>query len=159
MCTLSSTTHATNNKQNSENSDDEKTKEMLVVQRKLEELYSSHDFRNYVKVDLFRRLWDGEAKRVVLSGFPGAGKTTLLARMAYEWANGWLWRDKFDVVVVLTAGQTLEQKLLLSCSLPERTVAEFAVWAKNNCERVLWLLDGWNEVKEEHMRFAIAAIG
>ncbi len=37
-----------------------------------------------------------EPKRLLVLGRAGIGKTTLCRRLAYQWATGELWRDRYD---------------------------------------------------------------
>lgn len=98
----------------------------VVVQKKLEEFYGSEQFPGLIRME---QPWDG--KRVLVFGKPGVGKTTHLKRLAFEWARLGLWRGKFDAVVLLKGGQTLE-KVLASLLVPKATAAEFAKWCKQS---------------------------
>jgi ankyrin repeat protein len=92
-------------------------------------------------------MWmDGHLRQMVLSG------VTPLKRMAFEWAEQGLWRDRFDVVVFLDLRQVPEAKRgaledLLSCfDLNNDAVLLLHRWCVRNAGRVLWMLDGWNEI-------------
>jgi hypothetical protein len=99
------------------------------------------------------KIWnDKERRRVVVQGAAGAGKTTLLRWIAHEWAKGALWKEQFDAVVFLKLRNVrkddLMENVLLSGlgwnEMMRCAVREFLKWT--NEHRVLWLLDGWDEI-------------
>jgi ankyrin repeat protein len=109
--------------------------------------------------DDFKDLETGEKRtrrRVAFQGEAGAGKTTLLTRLAHEWANGALWNDAFQAVILIplrnAIGATSMDELLLQGVFDGNTewnadVGVFLKWCKRFKSRVLWILDGWDEVQ------------
>lgn len=92
----------------------------------------------------------GEGQRVLLKGPAGSGKTTLLKYIAFEWAHGRLWKDKFDLVVrIRLKNSTMRSGFLLDCLVEELFGDEAMI---NNFRsvmdkgRTLWLIDGWDEI-------------
>jgi ankyrin repeat protein/serine/threonine protein kinase len=120
-----------------------------------------------------KKIWEGEkkslleqpapirkdVKRVLIQGDAGAGKTTLLKHLTHEWACGRLWNDRFDVVVCVRLREvpekmrtTLEDVLVWGWMGGQEERREevklFVKWCgcEENAKRVLWVLDGWDEV-------------
>ncbi len=103
-------------------------------------------------------LWSNGFACVGIEGDAGAGKTTFLQKLAHDWAIGdFMWKDKFDIVVVarlrLVSGesQTMEEIMLRCVFRGDRSwthdVRSFLAWCKaGGRSRVLWLLDGWDEI-------------
>ncbi len=106
------------------------------------------------KVEL-PKIWDEKSRRrVVVQGAAGAGKTTLLRWIAFEWSRGLLWKDRFEAVVFLklrnvdkkakTLVDVMVSGMLNGDRQMEGVVRDFLAWTKKH--RVLWLMDGWDEI-------------
>lgn len=103
---------------------------------------------------------DAETKRVVAQGAAGMGKSTLMKHICQRWALGEsapvgpdLWNPDFDAVILIELAlhrpALLHSKSwidFLQCVLPDEIDAKALwQWAKPN-DRVLWILDGIDEV-------------
>jgi hypothetical protein len=105
------------------------------------------------------QVWEKNRERIMVQGEAGAGKTTLLTLLAHNWSEKQLWRHKFDVVVFMRLRDVplelqkspllldlLSGVLLRDLNLERLEVLLFLKWCLVYADRVLWLLDGWDEV-------------
>jgi hypothetical protein len=101
-------------------------------------------------------LWNSNKRKIyVVQGKAGAGKTTLLKWLAYQWSIGELWSGVFEAVIHielrdLSNFKSLEKMLLDGVfnnnSSKKGIISEFLEKCESGA-RVLWILDGWDEVK------------
>lgn len=90
------------------------------------------------------------SKRVMFVGEAGVGKTTLCAKIAHDWATGQGFKNiKLLLFILLcemkdhkSLGEIVKERLSDSFDVKERQIDEYA---RTNPERVLILLDGWDE--------------
>jgi ankyrin repeat protein len=103
------------------------------------------------KVSL-KNVWEMKSTRLVAQGRAGAGKSTLLKWIAYQWSIGSLWQE-FDVVIHVIL-RDLAQFVQFE-SLEEMVVTAWG-WKMDTAmvtklleskAKILWLLDGWDEVQ------------
>jgi hypothetical protein len=122
---------------------------------------------------------DPAPKRISIQGSAGTGKTTLCRYLAYKWAIGEIWHNQFDVVIYLPLREFvfcydkgteyrkrgIEGILKGNWTSMDLTGAvddfgkfliqereKTALWEhyEKNPEKVLFLLDGYDEVREQH---------
>ena len=122
------------------------------------EIARVRDDGSEANVDLAHIVED-QKKRTVLTGQPGSGKTGILMRIAALWANGELWTDMFDVVVLfqlrhvdVAKCNSLRELIVAGCFAHDddghgKDVQAFLKWCPDNAYRVLWLIDGCDEVQ------------
>ncbi|MBA3238883.1 MAG: NACHT domain-containing protein [Parachlamydiaceae bacterium] len=103
---------------------------------------------------------DNGNKRLLVLGRAGIGKSILCQYIAHEWAEGKLWKEKFDAVFWVPlrklqhahAAETVSTFLFRLCcqKKSENLYAnDVADYLKQNAERVLFILDGLDEVALE----------
>ena len=133
----------------------------------LEDLYARlYDFPPpYAKspeigvADIFRSSRKGEDSMVLLCGSRGIGKTLFCLQLARDWANGAM-PSKFPIfeLVLLLKCKDMEGHImdaiseqLLPRNLEDKTRENFLkfIGDASNQERILIILDGWNELPEE----------
>lgn len=136
---------------------------------KMKELFSANAVGEDVQLALggdetfveLPSLWNqDDLFRVGIEGDAGAGKTTLFQKLAHDWATrAFVWHKKFDVVVLARLrllsreefrNQTMEEVMLQCVFRGDNSwandVRAFLRWCKTDEARVLWLLDGWDEI-------------
>jgi serine/threonine protein kinase len=89
-----------------------------------------------------------KCKRFVIQGKAGAGKTTLLKWMAYQWAIGKLWQD-FVLVVHMELKELPNFEnldVILQHATKVNTIPKIAEGLKESKAKILWLMDGWDEI-------------
>ena len=133
----------------------------------LEDLYARlYDFTPpYAKspeigvADIFSSSRKGEDSRLLLCGHAGIGKTFFCLQLAREWANGAM-PSKFPIfeLVLLLKCKDIEGHImdaiseqLLPRNLEDKTRENFLkfIGDASNQERILIILDGWNELPDE----------
>ncbi|XP_072015323.1 NLR family CARD domain-containing protein 4-like [Amphiura filiformis] len=93
---------------------------------------------------------EGLAKRVVLKGEVGIGKSTLLCKLAYDWATGSTAPlNKFQLVFLLQM-KRLDQNMGLFEAIsrqifPFDDSKRLCNYLKQNQDKILILMDGWDE--------------
>ncbi|XP_070558984.1 uncharacterized protein [Ptychodera flava] len=109
--------------------------------------------RGYIEIE---RMFDpaGEEEvpaRILMEGEAGIGKTTLCAKVAYDWRTSKPYvRDRFDAVLLLDVKKfrgslkkaLVEQRLLSK----EVELDQFWDYMKANPDKILWLVDGLDEL-------------
>jgi HEAT repeat protein/V8-like Glu-specific endopeptidase len=111
-----------------------------------------------IQIDALFETRDGKTpKKLLILGRAGIGKSTLCQYMANQWAEGKLWKGKFDALFWVPlrklqnvhSAETAASVLFRLCcqdkdnSLFTRDVREYL---KNNPERILLVLDGLDEM-------------
>jgi hypothetical protein len=104
----------------------------------------------------------GERKRVLLVASAGLGKSLLCLQICQAWSRGHLWRDVFDCVVFVDLVKELAKKsrlvvvedLVFSVVFKAKEVMRnvstaFSQWLTDPARRVMWILDGYDEVEHQ----------
>ena len=109
--------------------------------------------------DIFSSSRKGEDSVVLLEGYPGIGKTLFCLKLAQDWANGAM-PSTFPIfkLVLLLKCKDIEGHImhtiseqLLPRNLEDKTRENFLkfIGDVSNQERILIILDGWNELPEK----------
>jgi HEAT repeat protein/V8-like Glu-specific endopeptidase len=99
-------------------------------------------------------------QRLLIIGRAGSGKSTLCQHIAHQWAEGKLWKEKFDALFWVPlrqlqhahSAETVSSFIFHHCchDKSENLYAnDFANYLKHNQERILFVLDGLDEVSME----------
>ncbi|KAM5297562.1 NACHT, LRR and PYD domains-containing protein 9 [Glossophaga mutica] len=93
---------------------------------------------------------EGPAATVVLYGVGGSGKTTFLRKLMLEWAEGNLWKERFEFVFFLNMyemNNISETSLVqfISRDWPESSEPIEEVFSQPR--RILFIMDGFEELK------------
>ncbi len=98
-----------------------------------------------------------EPKRLLLVGRAGMGKSTLCQYIAYSWASGELWSDKFEAVIWIPLrnlrnfkGNETSAFILEHCIPPsEKGIfpADLTLFLQKNKQKILFILDGYDEAQ------------
>ena len=109
--------------------------------------------------DIFSSSRRGEDSMVLLEGYPGSDKTLFCLKLAQDWANDAMPSTFpiFEVVLLLKCkdieGHIMDaiSKQLLPRNLEDKTRENFLkfIGDASNQERILIILNGWNELPEE----------
>ena len=115
--------------------------------------------------DIFSSSRKGEDSMVLLSGSPGIGKTFFCLKLAQDWANGAMPSTYpiFELVLLLKCkdieGHIMDaiSEQLLPSNLEDKTRENFLKFIEDvsNQERILVILDGWNELPEKSQRHLV----
>ena len=99
--------------------------------------------------DIFKET-EGQRKVILLEGAPGCGKSTLSVYICQQWEKGQLF-NQFKLVILIRLRDPAIREAkgladLLPC--PDTTTAQqiAARMLVNNCQDVLFILDGWDEL-------------
>ena len=99
--------------------------------------------------DIFKET-EGQRKVILLEGAPGCGKSTLSVYICQQWEKGQLF-NQFKLVILIRLRDPAIREAkgladLLPC--PDTTTAQqiAARMLANNCQDVLFILDGWDEL-------------
>lgn len=105
---------------------------------------------------LFNKGATESSKHILILGPAGIGKSTFCQNIAYQWAHGKLWQDKFEAIfcVPLRKLQNIQVEntssflFRLCCQETSEEVysSHIADFINENKDRVLFILDGLDEV-------------
>lgn len=106
---------------------------------------------------LFEKQGDIIPKQLLILGQGGIGKSTLCQYMAYQWAQNKLWNDKFDALFLIPleklqnvhSAETLSSIIYRLCfteKVQKLTTKDIRDYLKQNAERILFVIDGLDEV-------------
>jgi HEAT repeat protein/V8-like Glu-specific endopeptidase len=109
---------------------------------------------------LFKNKEGKEQNRLLILGRAGIGKSTLCQYIAHRWAGGKLWNDKFDALFWVPlrklqhahSAETASSFIFRHCcqAMSEDLYAnDVAAYLKHNKERILFVLDGLDEITME----------
>ena len=94
-------------------------------------------------------------KQLLIMGKAGVGKSTLCQHIAFQWAHGKLWNEKFDALFWvplrklqdIEPNETVSSFLFRSCCLGNHELypCEIMDYVKNNQDKILFVLDGYDE--------------
>ena len=99
--------------------------------------------------DIFKET-EGQRKVILLEGAPGCGKSTLSVYICQQWEKGQLFNQFKLVILIRLRDPAIKEAKgladLLPC--PDTTTAQqiAARMLANNCQDVLFILDGWDEL-------------
>ena len=99
--------------------------------------------------DIFNET-EGQRKVVLLEGVPGCGKSTLSVYICQQWEKGKLF-NQFQLIIFIRLRDPAVQKArsladLLPCPDTKTAQQIAARMLANNCQDVLFVLDGWDEL-------------
>jgi hypothetical protein len=123
--------------------------DFAYVDLELERQKENTTEKEKVNLDSF---WNGQYQRLVAQGRAGAGKSTFLKWIAHQWSIGKLWREKFDVVIHVTLRElqnfkSLESIVISALGFDKKQDKPLVDALLSSNAQILWLLDGWDEVK------------
>jgi hypothetical protein len=116
--------------------------------------YVRHDMNSTSKLnDQIASFFDGRSNRFLVQGRAGLGKSTFAKYVCQQWALGKLWNDKFDFVVLvplLDVVKCVEWEHAITNAFKNMNIDidGQSFWGECQCnnDRVLWVLDGADEV-------------
>ena len=99
---------------------------------------------------VFDKIEAGQRKTVLLEGGPGCGKSTLSLHICSEWAEGNLFKEYKQVILVKLREKSVQRATSIANLLPKKTISmgqeiEEELIACDG-EGVLFVLDGWDEL-------------
>ena len=101
---------------------------------------------------VFDKIKAGQRKMVLLEGGPGCGKSTLSLHICSEWAEGNLFKEYKQVILVKLREKSVQRATSIANLLPKKTISMGQVQEIEqeliacNGEGVLFVLDGWDEL-------------
>ena len=98
--------------------------------------------------DLFEGIKHGR-KLILLEGAPGSGKSTLAIHICHKWGKGQLLQEFELVILVQLRIPEIQQAKCIADLLQSMTKKAKEIEAELssvNCRRVLFILDGWDEL-------------
>jgi HEAT repeat protein/V8-like Glu-specific endopeptidase len=109
---------------------------------------------------LFNNKEGKHQKHLIILGRAGIGKSILCQHIAHQWAVGKLWKEKFDAIFWIPlrklknvhSAETASSFIYRTCCKEqgkELYVPDIRDYLKHNAERVLFVLDGLDEVTLE----------
>jgi HEAT repeat protein/V8-like Glu-specific endopeptidase len=109
---------------------------------------------------LFKNKDGKEQNRLLILGRAGIGKSTLCQYIAHRWAGGKLWKEKFDALFWVPlrklqhahSAETASSFIFRHCcqAMSENLYAnDVAAYLKQNSGRILFVLDGLDEITME----------
>ena len=109
--------------------------------------------RNKIEIELpqiFEKIETSQRKLVLLEGGPGCGKSTLSLHICSEWADGKLFTEYKQVIIVRLREKAVQHATSIADLLLKKTVSmgheiEEELFACNG-KGVLFVLDGWDEM-------------
>lgn len=96
-------------------------------------------------------------KHILLIGPGGIGKSTLCQTMAFQWSQGTLWKERFDLLVWVSLRDLLQcaedntyEFILKHCMSPSAQsmieAEELREYIQRNDARTIFILDGYDEI-------------
>ena len=100
--------------------------------------------------DIFKKIKEGQRRKILIEGAPGCGKSTLALHICKQWADGKLFQEYRQIVLVRLREQAVQNAKNIADILPQgnKTMGremEEELTACNGKE-VLFVLDGWDEL-------------
>ena len=100
--------------------------------------------------DIFKKIKEGQRRKILIEGAPGCGKSTLALHICQQWADGKLFQEYRQIVLVRIREQAVQNAKNIADILPQRNKTmgcemEEELTACNGKE-VLFVLDGWDEL-------------
>ena len=140
-----------------QNKEEKKADEFLFKEQRIN---SWEDVQGSKKTIELTDLFDNKKKaynRLLILGRAGIGKSILCQYIAHQWAEGKLWKDKFDALFWIPlrklqhahSAETLSSFLFrLCCQEYGKTLylKDVTDYLRKNQERILFVLDGLDEV-------------
>ena len=100
--------------------------------------------------DIFKNIKEDQRRKILIEGAPGCGKSTLALHICQQWADGKLFKEYEQVVLVRLREPAVQNAKTIADILPQgNTVGseiEEDMLRSCNGQNVLFVLDGWDEL-------------
>ena len=100
--------------------------------------------------DIFKNIKEeGQRRMILIEGAPGCGKSTLALHICQQWADGKLFQEYRQVVLVRLREQAVQNAKTIADILPQGTTIGHEIEEELrycNGQEVLFVLDGWDEL-------------
>ena len=100
--------------------------------------------------DIFKKIKEGQRRKVLIEGAPGCGKSTLALHICQQWADGKLFQEYRQIVLVRLREQAVQNAKNITDILPQgnKTMGREVEEELTACngKEVLFVLDGWDEL-------------
>jgi V8-like Glu-specific endopeptidase len=146
---------------NKSNKDDKKAEEKAFEEHRINSWEDIHASKEPIDLpSIFENKEGPPRKRLLILGRAGIGKSTLCQHIAHQWAEGKLWKEKFDALFWIPlrklqhahSAETASSFIFQHCcqEMSENLYAnDVADYLKQNKDRILFVLDGLDEVSME----------
>jgi HEAT repeat protein/V8-like Glu-specific endopeptidase len=140
---------------------DKKEEKKVFEEHRVNSWEDIHAAKEPIELNTLFKNQNGKTqKRLLILGRAGIGKSTLCQYIAHEWAEGKLWKEKFDALFWVPLrklqhahlGETASSFIFRHCcqEKSENLYAnDVANYLKQHQERILFVLDGLDEVSME----------
>ena len=98
--------------------------------------------------DIFKKT-KGKRRKILIEGAPGCGKSTLSLHICQQWADGKLFQEYRQIVLVRLREQAVQNAKAIADILPQGNTMGHEIeeeLAACNGQEVLFVLDGWDEL-------------
>ena len=100
--------------------------------------------------DIFKNIKEekGQRRMLLIEGAPGCGKSTLALHICQQWADGKIFQEYRQVVLVRLREQAVQNAKTIADILPQGTTMGHEIEQELracNGQEVLFVLDGWDE--------------
>ncbi|MBA3238881.1 MAG: HEAT repeat domain-containing protein [Parachlamydiaceae bacterium] len=141
--------------------DDKKTEKKAYEERRINSWEDIHAAKEPILLQsLFAKKGGIALNRVLILGRAGIGKSTLCQHIAYKWANGKLWKERYDALFWVPlrklqnthSAETLASFIFRVCCQAEGQKLyskDITNYLEQNKNRILFVLDGLDEVSME----------
>jgi V8-like Glu-specific endopeptidase len=146
---------------NKSKEEDNKEEKKAFEEHRINSWEDIHASKEPIQLDALFKNQEGKIqKRVLILGRAGIGKSTLCQYIAHQWAEGMLWKGKFDALFWVSlrqlqhaySAETVFSFLFRHCCQEKSEYLyanDVAAYLAQNQGRILFVLDGLDEVSME----------
>ncbi|MBA3238306.1 MAG: HEAT repeat domain-containing protein [Parachlamydiaceae bacterium] len=141
--------------------EDKKEEKKAFEEHRINSWEDIHASKKPIELNALFKTQEGKTpNRLIILGRAGIGKSTLCQHIAHQWAEDKLWREKFHALFWIPlrklqnihSAETVASFLFRTCCQEKDQklyVKDIADYLKHNAERVLFVLDGLDEIAFE----------